>query len=99
MEINIIYCIYINILQEMPRGNPFKRSNNARMLNSAAVNRNQGGGSKKAGLPPTAVLPAAVWIAYNTHHYPRTARQMAFTLNPNVRPSRPIDTRPANYRP
>lgn len=34
---------------------------------SSITNRNQGGGNKKAGIPPTADIPDAVYNAYKTH--------------------------------
>jgi hypothetical protein len=90
-----MYIIYIST--NMPMGNPFRRSNNAKLLSTANTNRNQGGGNKKAGLVPTAALPAAVWIGYNNRGLPKTAVQMAFTLNPNVKQSRPMGGNPLNY--
>jgi hypothetical protein len=64
---------------------------------SSLTNQNQGGGNKKAGLVPTADVPAAVFNAYNTRGLPRTAAFMKLTLFPNVQQSRPIDGRPQNY--
>lgn len=81
----------------MPMGNPFRRSNHARLTSTARTNQNQGGGNKKAGLVPTAVLPAAVWIGYRNRGLPKSAVQMAFTLNPRVQQSRPIGGNPLNY--
>ena len=81
----------------MPMGNPFKRTNNARMTSSARTNQNQGGGPKKAGLVPTATLPAAKWIGYKNRGLPLSGVRMAFTVNPNVKPSHGIGARPGNY--
>lgn len=81
----------------MPMGNPFRRSNNARSSSNARTNQNQGGGSKKAGLVPTAIMPTAVWRAYRDHGLPLSATRMAFTVNPRVKPSRPMGGNPLNY--
>lgn len=34
---------------------------------ASITNRNQGGGNKKAGIPPTADIDTATWNAYQTH--------------------------------
>ena len=89
--------MYKQYLAKMPMGNPFRRSNNARLTSIARTNQNQGGGPKKAGLVPTAVMPAARWIAYNTRGLPLSGVRMAFTVNPRVRPTRPVGGKPQNY--
>jgi len=64
---------------------------------SSLINQNQGGGPKKAGLAPTADIPAAAFIAYSNRHLPKPLSVMRFTVNPNVKQSRPIYGRPINY--
>jgi hypothetical protein len=64
---------------------------------SSIVNQNQGGGPKKAGLAPVANIPAATFIAYSNRHLPKPLSVMRFTVNPNVKQSRPIYGRPQNY--
>jgi len=71
-------------------------SKKARYENSI-VNQKQGGGPKKAGLVPTAILPAAKWIGYNNRGYPRSMAVMNMPLVSTVRQSRPIATRPENW--
>lgn len=61
---------------------------------SSISNQNQGGGSKKAGLAPTATMTEETWIAYNVNGLPKTNAAMAITANRNVRQSRPIGSRP-----
>ena len=78
-------------------GNPFRRSNNARLSSTARTNQNQGGGVKKAGLPPTAAVPAAKWLGYKHRGLPLSGVRMAFTANPNVKPSHGIGAKPQNY--
>ena len=64
---------------------------------SSIVNQNQGGGNKKAGLVPTAILPAAKWIGYRNRGQPRSMAVMKLPLVSTVRPSRPIGTLPQNW--
>jgi len=78
-------------------GNPFNRSNHARMGSTARTDQNQGGGNKKAGLVPTMALTQASAIAYNVRHLPKSMAVMKITVFPNVKPSRPVDGRPLNY--
>ena len=78
-------------------GNPFRRTNNARLTSTARTNQNQGGGPKKAGQVPTATLPAAKWLGYKHRGLPLSNVRMAFTVNPRVQPSKPIGGRPQNY--
>lgn len=54
---------------------------------SSIVNQSQGGGSKKAGLPPGRT--AAVNVAFAIRGYQQTTARMATTANPNVCMSRP----------
>jgi len=79
-------------------GNPFKSHNNSRLISTAVTNIKQGGGPKKAGLAPTAILPSSVNFAYTNRGYPKSAAVMKFTVNPNVKQSRPVFVRPDNYR-
>ena len=83
----------------MPSGNPFSvRASHALLTHSSArTNQNQGGGNKKAGLVPTAVMPAAKWIGYKNRGLPLSGVRMAFTVNPRVQQSRPIYGEPLNY--
>lgn len=80
-------------------GNPFKRTNGARMGSTVQTVQNQGGGNKKAGLVPTMAMTEAKTIAYNVRHLPKSAAVMKITLFPNVKQSRPIQIRPGNYKP
>lgn len=64
---------------------------------ASIINQNQGGGPKKAGLVPTADIPVAVFVAYKNRHLPQPMSFMRLTVNPNVKPSRPIYGRPQNY--
>jgi hypothetical protein len=79
--------------------NPFSYKANHSLLthSSARTNVNQGGGPKKAGLVPTAILTRATWLGYKRRGLPRTAVQMMFTANPRVNPTRPVGGKPQNY--
>lgn len=60
---------------------------------TATENRNQGGGNKKAGLPPQVGRTAWDSIYLQCNRYQTRCcqlRTLQFTANPNVRPSRPI---------
>jgi hypothetical protein len=71
---------------------------------SSITNQNQGGGSKKAGFPYLVGRDSATSIAF--HRIPQflgnsagtTAGSLRFTLNPNVRQSRPIGVPPTASR-
>jgi hypothetical protein len=78
---------------------PFNTSNNSNMGSNATTVQNQGGGSKKAGLVPTMNLTMATAIAYNVRHLPQSQNVMRMNLYRNVRQSRPIYVRPANWSP
>ena len=78
-------------------GNSFRRSNKSALGSTARTNQNQGGGSKKAGLVPTAVMPTAVWRAYRAHAQPKPMSVMRMPLTTNVRPGRPIGSNSVNY--
>ena len=65
---------------------------------SSIVNQNQGGGNKKAGRVPNG-LTEATNIAYNINGLPRSNAFMNITVNPNVRQSRPIGSRPMVWEP
>ena len=54
---------------------------------SSVTNQPQGGGSKKAGLPPAHNV--ATFVAFHERGYPRSAAFMS-TMMPNVCVSRPI---------
>lgn len=81
----------------MPTPFSNKASHSLTARSSARTNVNQGGGNKKAGLVPTAILTRATWLGYKHRGLPRTAVQMAFTANPRVNPSKPISGKPQNY--
>ena len=81
----------------MPMGNPFRRTNNAKLTSTARTNQNQGGGPKKAGQVPTATLPAAKWLGYKHRGLPLSNVRMAFTVNPRVQQGRPVYGKPQNY--
>lgn len=55
---------------------------------SSIVNQSQGGGSKKAGLPPART--AAVNVAFALRGYQQSVVKMATTANPDVCGSRPV---------
>ena len=57
---------------------------------SSIVNQSQGGGSRKAGLPPSRT--AATNVAFAMRGYQQTAARMATTANPGVCASRPTGT-------
>jgi len=67
-------------------------------LASSISNQNQGGGDKKAGRVPNG-LTEATNIAYAINGLPKSNAFMAITANPNVRPSRPIGSRPMVWEP
>ena len=61
-------------------------------------NQNQGGGDKKAGRVPNG-LTEATNVAYTVNGLPKSNAFMAIPANPNVRPSRPIGSRPMVWKP
>jgi hypothetical protein len=61
------------------------------------VHQNQGGGDKKAGLPPTMRMTSAKWIGYKNRGLPRSMAVMKLPLVSTVRQSRPIQVRPENW--
>jgi hypothetical protein len=61
---------------------------------SSITNRNQGGGNKKAGLPPTADIPSSVYIAYAQHDGMLSLVNMRKTRVNGVSQSRPIGWSP-----
>lgn len=80
-------------------GNPFKaKASRSRLGSTARTNQNQGGGDKKAGLPPVMRMTQQRFLAYK-HRNPilLSLSRLIVTANPNVKPSRPIDGRPQNY--
>jgi hypothetical protein len=78
-------------------GNSFRRSNKSSLGSNARTNQNQGGGSKKAGLVPTAVMSTATWRAYRDHGLPLSMNRMRLPLVTTTRPTRPVGGNPANY--
>ncbi len=66
---------------------------------SSISNQNQGGGNKKAGQVPTGTLTEERWLAYRGAGLPRSNAFMSTTVNPNVRQSRPIGSRPMVWEP
>jgi hypothetical protein len=79
-------------------GNPFRSRNKARMGSISRTNQNQGGGEKKAGLPPTMALTQQRNLAFR-HRHPILLPMSVLikTANPNVNPTRPIGSIPKNY--
>ena len=63
---------------------------------SSIVNRAQGGGEKKAGLPYLVGRDSATSVALR--HTPKSLSVLQMTLYPNVRPSRPVGVTPGNGR-
>lgn len=83
----------------MPAGNAFRaKASRSRMGSISRTNVNQGGGDKKAGLPPVMRMTQQRFLAYKHRH---TALQplvtWQITANPKVQQSRPIATRPQNW--
>jgi hypothetical protein len=66
-------------------------SSRARLYNST-INQNQGGGSKKAGLPQSVGRDSwtSIYIGNNKPGKCCSRSSLLFTKYPNVRPSRPI---------
>ncbi len=83
----------------MPFGNPFRaKASRSRLGSTARTNINQGGGVKKAGLPPVMRMTQQNYLAFRHRHtvlLPMS--QLIVTANPNVKQSRPISGRPENY--
>ena len=71
-------------------------SNRVRSM-ASLTNQNQGGGPKKAGLVPTEAISAAQRESYSTRGYLKSKKSMQFTLNPNVKQSRPIGISPLQW--
>ena len=78
-------------------GNSFRRSNRSALGSTARTNQNQGGGNKKAGLVPTAVMTTATWRAYRDHGLPLSMGRMRLPLITTTRPPRPIGSNSVNY--
>lgn len=70
--------------------NPFKNSNRAQSgsVTTAVMSQNQGGGDKKAGFPH--LIARDHWTSIYLHGTSQNLKVLQFTLNPNVRQSRPI---------
>lgn len=64
---------------------------------SSIINRNQGGGPKKAGLVPVMAMTSARYISFKDRGYPKSVNVMKITANPNVKQSRPTEIRPGNW--
>jgi hypothetical protein len=80
--------------------NGFNSSNRNRMGSNASTTQAQGGGDKKAGFPYQVGRSSWASIAF-PHCKPSTEESngfsltcMQFTVNPDVRSSRPVDVRP-----
>jgi hypothetical protein len=83
----------------MPAGNAFRsKASRSRMGSTARTNQNQGGGEKKAGLPPTATMTQNRWLAFR-HRHPilMTMSQLQVTANPRVNPTHPISSTSRNF--
>jgi hypothetical protein len=83
----------------MPAGNPFRaKASRSRLGSIARTNGNQGGGDKKAGLPPTMLMTQQRNLAFRHRHPILLPMSLLIqTANPNVKQSRPVDGRPLNY--
>jgi hypothetical protein len=64
---------------------------------SSITNQNQGGGDKKAGLPPTMRMTSARWIGFKNRGLPKAMSVMKLPLVSTVRQSRPVTVRPENW--
>ena len=71
-------------------------SNRVRSM-ASLTNQNQGGGPKKAGLVPTEAISAAQRESYAARGYLKPLSTMQFTMNPNVKQSRPVWVRPGHW--
>jgi hypothetical protein len=83
----------------MPAGNPFRaKASRSRLGSTARTNGNQGGGEKKAGLPPTMRLTQASNLAFR-HRHPilLSMASLIQTANPRVNPTHPISSQPKNF--
>jgi hypothetical protein len=76
--------------------NPFRNSNHAQsgVVTTAIMAQNQGGGDKKAGFPH--LIARDSWTSIYLHGTSQNSKVLQFTLNPNVRQSRPIYSRPGS---
>lgn len=63
---------------------------------ASITNQNQGGGNKKAGFPYLVARDS--WTSVAFHRIPQKLSVLQMTMNPNVRPSRPIGVTPSNGR-
>tara|TARA_Y100000816_G_C25547689_1_gene296722 strand:- start:226 stop:456 length:231 start_codon:yes stop_codon:yes gene_type:complete len=64
---------------------------------SSIVNKNQGGGNKKAGFPYIVGRDSASSLAMKGTS--QNLKVLQFTVNPFVRQSRPVHIRPSEYKP
>jgi len=64
---------------------------------SSIVNRNQGGGNKKAGFPYIVGRDSASSLALKGTS--QNLKVLQFTVNPHVKQSRPVYLRPSEYKP
>jgi len=83
----------------MPAGNPFRaKASRSRLGSIARTNGNQGGGDKKAGLPPTMRLTQANHLAFRHRHtILLSMSSLIQTANPRVNPTPPISSQPKNF--
>jgi hypothetical protein len=67
---------------------------------ASITNQNQGGGSKKAGFPYLVGRDSWTSVALNkkTQFLDEATKGLQFTLNPNVRQSRPVGMTPGAGR-
>lgn len=65
------------------------------MVSSHATNQNQGGGDKKAGFPY--IVGRGQWTNIAFYYNSPPLKTLQFTVNPNVRQSRPVYLRPSSY--
>ena len=68
------------------------------MGSSSRTNQNQGGGDKKAGLPPTMQMTAQRNLGFRHRHTILLPMSVLIqTANPNVNPTRPTGGDSRNY--
>jgi len=83
----------------MPAGNAFRsKASRSRMGSISRTNQNQGGGDKKAGLPPTMGITQTRYLAFR-HRHPilMSMSSLMVTANPRVNPTHPISSNSRNF--
>ena len=67
------------------------------MVSSAQVNKNQGGGSRKAGFPHIVGRDSWTTHAFHQRHLDRPLVVFQMNIRAPARPSRPIGSDPRNF--